>query len=242
MEIRICDNAENLGQSAARQVAAVLRERIRENGSARIVLSTGASQFEMFQALILEDVDWPKVTMFHLDEYVGLPETHEASFRKYLKERFLTHVNMGKHYWVDGDPGCIPTLTAELRRAPIDVGVIGIGQNGHIAFNDPPADFDTKEAFIVVSLDDACKAQQVSEGWFASNDEVPKQAISMTVHQILQCDCIISCVPHEVKAKAVHDTLFCEKSPLVPATALKDHKDITLYLDRASASQILRDA
>ena len=180
--------------------------------------------------------------MFHLDEYVGLPQTHPASFRKYLKERFLAHVNIGHYFLVDGDPASIPALTAQLRSAPVDVGLIGIGQNGHIAFNDPPANFDTREAFILVALDEACKAQQVSEGWFANNDEVPKQAISMTVHQILQCGCIIPCVPYDVKARAVRDTLFSEKSPLVPATALKDHKDFTLYLDRDSAGLILRDA
>ena len=242
MEIRICEDARSLGRSAARQVAAALRDKIKERGSARIVLSTGASQFELFKALIAEDVAWPKVTMFHLDEYVGLPESHPASFRKYLKERFLDHVNIGHYHMVDGDPARIPELTALVKASPVDVGLIGIGQNGHIAFNDPPADFVTRESFIIVSLDEACKAQQVSEGWFANNDEVPKRAISMTVHQILQCECIISCVPHGVKARAVRDTLYNSKTPMVPATALKDHADLTLYLDRESAGMILKEA
>jgi len=242
MEIRICESPLALGQSAARQAAAILRGAIRENGRARLVLSTGASQFETIAALAAEDVDWSKVEMFHLDEYVGLPDTHPASFRKYLRERFLANIKIGAYHLVDGDPACIPALSAELRSAPIDLGLIGIGQNGHIAFNDPPADFASEEAYIVVDLDEACKAQQVSEGWFATNADVPKQAITMTVRQILKCRRIISCVPHDVKAQAVRDTVFGEKSPKVPATALKSHADWTLCLDRASAALILRDA
>ncbi|MBR5447412.1 MAG: 6-phosphogluconolactonase, partial [Clostridia bacterium] len=181
---------------------------------------------------------WSKVTMFHLDEYVNLPETHIASFRKYLKERFIQKINLKAAHLVDGTPEGIAALTAELRSAPIDVGLIGIGENAHIAFNDPPADFDTKEAYIVVNLNDTCKMQQVGEGWFATIDDVPKQAVSMTVYQILQCEQIVSCVPYAVKANAVRDTLENDKTNLIPATIMKGHKNFALFVDEDSFSKV----
>ncbi|MBE7025362.1 MAG: glucosamine-6-phosphate deaminase [Ruminococcaceae bacterium] len=240
MEIRICENPKHLGEQAAKLTAEILRNAIAEKGEARIVLSTGASQFETISALVEQDVDWSKVEMFHLDEYVDLPITHVASFRKYLQERFVDKVAplKGVHF-VDGTAEGIPALTKELRRAPIDVGLIGIGENGHIAFNDPPADFDTKEAYIVVNLDDACKKQQMGEGWFPTIDDVPKQAVSMTVYQILQCERIISCVPHPVKANAVYNTLTQDTNNMVPATIMKEHKDFTLFIERGSASKAI---
>lgn len=239
MNIHINPTAETLGIEAARLTARLLREAIAERGEARVVLSTGSSQFETLQALISEDVDWSKVTMFHLDEYVALPETHPASFRKYLKERFIAKVDLGSYHLVDGNPASIPELTRLLRQAPIDVGLIGIGENAHIAFNDPPADFQTKNAYIVVNLNDRCKMQQVGEGWFASIDDVPKQAISMTAYQIMQCNHIISCVPHKVKAQAVADTLHSTTvNPMIPATLLKTHPAFDLFLDEESASLI----
>lgn len=239
MNIHINPTAETLGIEAARLTARLLREAIAERGEARVVLSTGSSQFETLQALISEDVDWSKVTMFHLDEYVALPETHPASFRKYLKERFIAKVDLGSYHLVDGNPASIPELTRLLRQAPIDVGLIGIGENAHIAFNDPPADFQTKNAYIVVNLNDRCKMQQVGEGWFASIDDVPKQAISMTAYQIMQCNHIISCVPHKVKAQAVADTLHSTTvDPMIPATLLKTHPAFDLFLDEESASLI----
>ena len=241
MEIKIFENPIELGKTAASHCAKIINEAIARKGKARIVLSTGASQFETIKALIKSTIDWSKVDMFHLDEYIGLPEIHPASFRKYLKERFLSKVNINQAYLVDGedDPQkVIACLTAEIRKEPIDLGVIGIGENAHIAFNDPPADFVTREAYICVSLDNACKQQQVREGWFATIDDVPKQAISMSVHQIMQCKHIVSCVPHTVKAKAIKDTLENQPTAMVPATALKNHPDWTLYLDRDSASLI----
>ncbi len=237
MEIRICENPVHLGEQAAKLTAEILRKAIAEKGEARIVLSTGASQFDTIKALVKEDVDWSKVEMFHLDEYVDLPETHGASFRKYLKERFIEKVAPLKAFHlVDGTAEGIPALTKELRRAPIDVGLIGIGENGHIAFNDPPADFDTEEAYIIVNLNETCKKQQMGEGWFPTIDDVPKQAVSMTVHQIMKCEKIISCVPYAVKAQAIHDTLAQDVNNMVPATILKTHKDFVLFVDRDSAS------
>ncbi|PYI53535.1 6-phosphogluconolactonase [Paenibacillus flagellatus] len=235
----VSDTPEQLGAAAAKQAADVVRAAVAANGRARIVLSTGASQFEFIRSFVREPIDWSKVDMFHLDEYVGLPESHVASFRRYLKERFVAHVPQVRAFFVDGegDVGAnIRELSGELRRAPIDVALIGIGENCHIAFNDPPADFDAREAYIVVDLDEACKKQQVREGWFASVDDVPKRAITMTVHQIMQATSIISCVPHQVKAVAVKRTIENEVTPDVPSTMLKTHKDWTLYVDRESAS------
>ena len=176
--------------------------------------------------------------MFHLDEYVDLPETHIASFRKYLKERFIQKINLKAYHLVDGTEECIAELTKELRSAPIDVGLIGIGENAHIAFNDPPADFDTKEAYIIVNLNDTCKKQQVREGWFATVDDVPKQAVSMTVYQILQCEQIVSCVPYEVKSFAVQMTLENDATNIYPATVMKGHDNFALFVDEDSFSKV----
>ena len=238
MNLHIKKTPEQLGEKAAGLTAALLRAAIADNGCARLLLSTGSSQFETLDALVKEDVDWGKVTMFHLDEYVGLPETHPASFRKYLRERFLAKVTLQDYHLVDGNPDSIPALSAELNKAPIDVGLIGIGENAHIAFNDPPADFDTKESYIVVNLNERCKQQQVGEGWFPTTAQVPAQAISMTPWQIMQCRHIISAVPHKVKAKAVADTLSHDTTPEIPATLLKTHPHFDLVLDAESASLI----
>jgi len=242
MEIRICKDPVELGKSAAREVAQILREVIAEKGNARIALSTGASQFDTIKALVKEDVDWSKVEMFHLDEYVDLPITHKASFRKYLKERFCDFVpTLKAAHFVDGTVEGIAALTEEIRKAPIDIGLIGIGENTHIAFNDPPADFDTEESYIVVNLDEACRNQQMGEGWFASFDDVPKQAVSMTVSQIMKCERIISCVPYPVKASAVEKTIHTkETTNLVPSTKLKEHPNFILYVDMDSAAGILK--
>ena len=243
METIIEKSTEQLGKTAARLIADRLNAAIAERGHARIVLSTGASQFTTFEALIKEDVDWSKVTMFHLDEYIDLDETHPASFKKYLKERFLAFVNVGEVVFVDDGSHDteknIRRLTEEIRKEPVDIGVIGIGQNAHIAFNDPPADFESQEAYFVVSLDDRCKRQQVSEGWFADIGAVPKVAITMTPHQIMSCKCIVSPVPHEVKAEAVARVLGAKQTdPMIPATLLKEHPDFYLVLDEASASRL----
>ncbi|MBR5506493.1 MAG: 6-phosphogluconolactonase [Clostridia bacterium] len=242
MEIRICETSESLGKSAAKYTAQVLKECIKEKGYARIALSTGASQFDTLKALVEEEgIKWDCVEMFHLDEYVDLPITHGASFRKYLQERFVDKVGTLKAvHFVDGTPGCIGKLTEEIKKAPIDIGLIGIGENAHIAFNDPPADFDTKESYIVVNLNERCKMQQMGEGWFETIDDVPKQAISMTCHQIMQCKKIVSCVPYKVKAEAIENTLKAkEVTNEIPATLLKTHPDMILYIDNDSAAGIL---
>ena len=241
MKVIVSDTPRLLGRLAANEAACVLNDAIREKGSARVVLSTGASQFDTLAALVEEKVDWTKVEMFHLDEYVDLPETHPASFRKYLKERFVSKVPLKAAHFVDGTPEGIKALTVELRRAPIDLGLIGIGENGHIAFNDPPADFDTDAAYIIVNLDERCRRQQVGEGWFNSVDEVPAQAVSMTVREIMKCKRIISCVPYAVKADAVEKTLMNPLTNKIPATMLKEHPRFSLYLDRDSAAKVTVD-
>lgn len=237
MKIIISKTAEELGKRAAAETAKQIVSAIEKNGRARIVLSTGASQFETLKYLVKENIDWAKVEMFHLDEYVNLPETHPASFRKYLKERFVEPTGVGKVHFVDGTQEGIARLTKEIQEAPIDVGLIGIGRNAHIAFNDPPADFDTKVSYLIVTLDEACRKQQVAEGWYASFDDVPKQAVSMSVWQIMQCKCIISAVPHEEKAWAVAQTLANQLTPQVPATMLKTHTNFYLFVDADSYAQ-----
>jgi glucosamine-6-phosphate deaminase len=207
-----------------------------------LVVSTGSSQFEMFEALLRAKIDWTKVEVFHLDEYIGLPATYIASFRKYLYVRFINNVAVKKFHAVnvEGNIGArIKELSDEIRNKPVDIGLIGIGINGHIAFNDPPADFDTKEAYIVVKLNDQCKKQQVDEGWFKTINDVPAEAVSMSAYQIMQCRTIISCVPHMGKADAVYNTLNNKLTNMVPATKLKQHSDFHLYLDYNSASRIM---
>ncbi len=242
INISVSSTAAENGRKAAVKAAELINKAIAEKGHARIILSTGASQFEMFENLVKQPVQWSKVEMFHLDEYVNLPETHIASFRKYLKERFVNIVHPGAvHFVGDGDPKQnIEELTRELRKDVVDVGLIGIGENGHIAFNDPPADFDATEAYRIVNLDHKCRMQQVGEGWFATEDDVPRQAISMLPKQIMACRAIVSVVPHAVKAKAVYDTITQPVNNMVPATLLKTHPEWYLYIDDDAASMLIK--
>jgi len=239
MKIIVSETSKELGLRAAAYTAERLRNAIDQKGVARILLSTGASQFDTLEALVKENVDWSKVEMFHLDEYVNLPETHPASFRKYLKERFVAKVQgLKAAYFVNGEGSVeenIKKLGDKLLERPVDVGLIGIGENGHIAFNDPPADFETEEPYIIVNLNDTCKKQQVGEGWFTSENDVPKQAVSMSVHQIMACKEIICCVPDERKANAIRLMLENDVTPMVPATKLKEHPCVRVYLDSSSA-------
>src|SRR5512133_3645293 len=204
METIISDNKKILGKKAALKGADILRDAIRNKGEATIIVATGASQFEMLEALVKEKIDWTKVTVFHLDEYIGLPETHPASFRKYLKERFAANVpGLAAFHYVNGeaaDPGAECRRLGDLiRQHPSDVACIGIGVNGHLAFNDPPADFETEEPYLVVNLDEACRRQQLGEGWFPTLDDVPRQAISMSIQQILKSARIVCTVPDRRK-------------------------------------------
>ena len=237
MKLYVCDTPELLGTAAAGETADYLNAAIAEKGSARILLSTGASQFTYLDALVKEKVDWSKVEMFHLDEYIGIPSSHKASFQKYLLERFVGKLNLKKAYFVNGEGDIeknIRELTAVLREKEIDVGAIGIGENAHIAFNDPPADFEDGNAYKVVTLDEKCRRQQVREGWFENLDSVCKQAVTMTCSQIMKCRKIISVVPYGVKADAISATLGNDLTDAIPATLLKQHPDFSLYCDRDS--------
>jgi len=244
MEIIIKPNPLELGIAAGKTAADLMRKAIAEKRSANIILATGASQFETLNQLIKEDVDWSKVVMFHLDEYIGLPESSPASFRKYLKDRFLAHVpSLKSVYLVDGetDPEteCI-RLSKLITENPIDVALVGIGENGHLAFNDPPADFETEMPYLVVNLDEECRQQQLGEGWFKTIDDVPKQAISMSVKQIMKSKQIICSVPDKRKANAVKNCVEQPVSNEYPSSILQLHADCRLYLDTDSAG-LLKD-
>lgn len=242
MHISVSNDTKALGRVAGKKAAALIRLTINKNDSAAIILATGTSQFETLVQLIDEpDIDWQKVTMFHLDEYLGLPVTHPASFRKYLKERFISKVAIRNYHLIDGETDgqreC-RRLSEIIQKNPIDVALVGIGENGHLAFNDPPADFETDEPYIIVELDEMCRGQQMGEGWFKSLDEVPREAISMSVKQIMKSKHIICSVPDERKAMAVKNSVEKKVSNLFPASILQEHANCFLFLDKASASNL----
>ncbi len=241
MKTLVYETKQELGQAAAHWAAESIRRAIAAGGRARVVAATGASQFEFLDALCRQsEVDWPKVTFFHLDEYVGLPATHPASFRRYLRERIVERVHPGEFHFVEGDA---LDPAAECRRVgallasrPADVAFVGIGENGHLAFNDPPADFETEEPYLIVELDEACRRQQLGEGWFSRVEEVPRRAISMSIRQILKSREILAVVPDQRKARAVRECLELGVGPERPASALRNHPHTTLFLDTDSAS------
>jgi glucosamine-6-phosphate deaminase len=240
MIIKVFNDKIQLGEAAACQAASAIERAISARGRARIIAATGASQFEFLNTLTnTPGIDWAKVEMFHLDEYIGLPIAHPASFRKYLLERLIEPAGISNYHLIDGEAD--PTevcqrLGKEIGAAPIDVAFVGIGENGHLAFNDPPADFETDEAYIIVDLDEACRRQQVGEGWFAGLNNVPKQALSMTVKQILKAREIVCIAPEARKAQAVKNCFENEISPKFPASILRAHGDTVVYLDRESSS------
>lgn len=240
MEIIISENKQELGKKAAQKGAELINKAIAKNGKANIIVATGASQFEMLEELVKKDIEWSDVTGFHLDEYIGIDETHPASFRKYLKERFVSKVSLKEFQFVNGNGAeteC-KRLGEIITKHPVDVAFVGIGENGHLAFNDPPADFETEEPYLVVNLDDDCRKQQLGEGWFPTFDDVPKQAISMSIKQIMKSEHIICSVPDERKSLAVRNTLKSEVSNMVPASVLQKHASTFLFLDKDSASKL----
>ena len=240
MNLKVFDDKYLLASAAERQAATAIRNAVREHGSARIIAATGAAQFEFLDRLTkAAEVDWKNVEMFHLDEYIGLPATHPASFRKFLLDRLINKVGIVRHHLLDSeaDPQeVIAEVTAEIRKAPIDIAFVGIGENGHLAFNDPPADFETEEAYIVVELDEACRRQQLGEGWFKSLEDVPRRALSMTVRQVLKAKEIVAIVPDARKAQAVAKCFGGEISPMAPASILRTHPNAFVYLDKNSAA------
>ncbi len=243
MRLYIGKDKNDMAAAAAAAAAEYLRKAIHERGEARMIVATGASQFEFLDSLVKEPrIDWTRVTGFHLDEYVGLPVTHKASFRGYMRERFVgkTPRPLKAFHEVNGEAANhaaeIARLGKLLREGPIDVACVGIGENGHLAFNDPPADFDTDEAYIIVDLDDRCRHQQVGEGWFATMDEVPRQAFSMTIRQIMRSKAIVCTCPDVRKAEAVKGAVEGPVTNRLPASVLQTHSDCGMFLDPASAS------
>lgn len=244
LEIVICNSSGELGAASADRGARAIQSGIQHCGLANIIVATGVSQFATLAALIGEpDIDWTKVTGFHLDEYIGLPMNHPASFRGYLEQRLVDRVTFREFHFIDGeaDPQAeCRRLNEIIRRHPIDVAFVGIGENAHLAFNDPPADFATEEPYIVVELDDACRRQQFGEGWFPAFEDVPKRAISMSVRQILKSQTIICCALDDRKAAAVAASLEGPVTPNVPASILQQHPDTWMYLDQAAAAKLQR--
>jgi glucosamine-6-phosphate deaminase len=243
VKITITSDPAELGKLAGTAAARLIKEAITKRGQANIILATGASQFETLKQLIEQDIDWSKVVMFHLDEYIGLPESAPASFRKYLKERFLANVPALKEVHLvngEGDAAAeCDRLGGIIKQNPIDVALVGIGENGHLGFNDPPADFETEQPFIVVTLDEDCRKQQLGEGWFDTLGDVPRQAITMSIKQILKAKHIICSVPDSRKAIAVKNTLESPISNVNPASILQTHADCSCFLDKASSALLL---
>ena len=241
MNIFKATTKQETSEAAAHVASTKLREALTAKGSASFIVATGASQFDFLAALTADEtIDWSNTTMFHLDEYIGIPETHPASFRKYLRERLVDIVHPGTVHFLNGEADnpqveC-DRLNQIISQHQIDIAFVGIGENGHLAFNDPPADFETEDPYILVELDEACRLQQVGEGWFTGLEAVPTQAISMSIRQIMKARTIICTVPDERKAEAVRDCLHGEITPMHPASILQTHPDCSVFLDTGSAS------
>jgi glucosamine-6-phosphate deaminase len=243
MLVRIFPDKATLSRAAADQAASAIRRAISQRGRARIVAATAASQIDFLDALTRAPrIDWRAVEVFHLDEYIGLPITHPGSFRGMLLQQLLSKTGIANYHLLDGDTGdpaeVVQRVGTQLASAPVDIEFLGIGENGHIAFNDPPADFNTEKPYIVVELDETCRRQQVGEAWFSDISQVPRQALSMSVRQILKAKEILAVVPDSRKAKAVKACLEGEISPTAPASILRNHSYATIYLDVDSASQL----
>jgi len=245
MLLKLFHDKPSLGQAAAGQAANAIRRAIAERGQARIVAATAASQLEFLDALTkMPGIDWTRVEAFHLDEYIGLPASHPGSFRKMLLEQLINKTGIKKYHLLDGDApdpaAVVKRKSAELASAPVDIAFLGIGENGHLAFNDPPADFEVEDPYLIVKLDEACRMQQVGEAWFANISQVPERALSMSVRQILKAKEILAVVPDTRKAEAIKNCFEGPISPMAPASILRTHSNATIYLDTNSASLLSR--
>ena len=240
MNIRVFGDRGSLGKAAADHAACFIRQAILDHGRARIIAATAASQKEFLEYLTnAPGIDWHLVELFHLDEYIGLPITHPGSFRKMLLEQLIHKTGIVKYHLLDGDgdaPSVVARASAAVASEPIDIAFLGIGENGHLAFNDPPADFDTEEPYLIVNLDEACRRQQVGEAWFSDISQVPQRAISMSVRQIMKVKEVLAIAPDSRKAAAVHRCFEGEISPMAPASILRNHPKATVYLDKDSAA------
>lgn len=246
MRVIMCEDKHEMGYQAAQLGISLIKEAIERKGQAVIVVATGLSQFSLYAHLGEANLDWSKVEAFGLNEYVNLPDTHPSSFRYYLKTRFVKKVqHLGAFHAVNGDAedlnAEIERLNALIREKDVDVAFLGIGENGHIGFNDPPANFETNAPYIVVELEERCRRQQVSEGWFATLEEVPRQAVTMSVRQILKAKNLVCSVPDQRKARAVAMCLYDQISVYAPCTVLRTKKECTLLLDRPSSLLVMGD-
>lgn len=242
MNISIFSDKHRLGAAAAAAAAAIIERTVKTQGQCRLLAATGKSQFEFLEALTAyRDLPWSRVEMFHLDEYVGIGPDHPASFQRYLRERLIEPTGLKRHHLIDGkrDPArVVADLGRQISSAPIDLAFAGIGENGHLAFNDPPADFTTEVPYLIVNLDEACRRQQTGEGWFRRLEDVPTEAISISIRQLLKARTILVCVPDARKAEAVERCLEGPVSPAAPASILREHRDVQIYLDPDSASRL----
>ena len=240
MIIKVFDDKRSLAKAAAEQAATAIRAAIKDHQHARVVAASAASQLEFLEALTaVQGIDWKRVELFHLDEYIGVPMTHPASFCKFLQEHLISKTGITKVHLLNGtaDPvGVLREASKAIAAAPIDIAFVGIGENGHLAFNDPPADFETEEPFLIVKLDEACRRQQVGEGWFPDISAVPKQAMSMSVRQVLRSREILAVVPDKRKAQAIKACFDGPISPTAPSSILRTHPNATIYLDQQSAA------
>ena len=245
MKIVIASDRSGLGKFVADRAAEVLRNKLAEQNECNLVVATGSSQFEVLDCLVQQPgIDWQRVNGFHLDEYLGIDRSHSASFCGYLAARFVDRVPLKSFHFMGGLIGP-ERLKRESNEAiagkHIDLLLCGIGENGHLAFNDPPADFEAEEPYLIVELDEACRKQQVGEGWFDSLDQVPTQAISMSIQQILRAENILCAVPDRRKAEAVQQSVEGEISPSVPASILRRHGNVILVLDASSSSLLSQE-
>jgi glucosamine-6-phosphate deaminase len=245
MKLRLEADRRTMSAAAAEHAASSLRRIIDRSGKARIVAATGASQLEFLEELTsLKGIDWTGVELFHLDEYVGIPESHPASFRRYLRENLIDKTGIRMFHFLDGMrpiDDVIREVGHELTSAPIDIMFAGIGENGHLAFNDPPADFETTDPYILVNLDEACRRQQVGEGWFGRFEDVPTTAISMSIRQMMKANELLMIVPDVRKALAVKASVEGDVTALVPASIIRTHPTVTLYLDEPAASRLSKE-
>jgi len=239
--IRIFDTPDETAQAAAKEAAELIRASLAVRGRARVIASTGVSQFEFLKRLVAAPgIDWKRVELFHLDEYIGLSGNHPASFQRYVRERIVEPAGIDHVHYLDGmaDPAEMCAVAGRaISAAPVDVAFAGIGENGHLAFNDPPADFETEEPFLVVNLDERGRRQQVGEGWFAALEDVPQRAITMSIRQILKARAIVCIAAGRRKAEAVRQCFEGEIGPEAPASALRLHGNATVFLDREAAGQ-----
>jgi glucosamine-6-phosphate deaminase len=240
MIIKVFDDKRSLAKAAAEQAATTIRSAIADHQRARLVAASAASQLEFLEALTaMKGIDWQRVALFHLDEYIGLPMTHPASFCKFLQEHLISKTGITNVHLLNGTANPVEVLreaSQAITATPIDIAFVGIGENGHLAFNDPPADFETEEPFLIVKLDEACRRQQVGEGWFADISAVPTQAMSMSVRQVLRSREILAVVPDSRKAQAIKACFDGPISPMAPSSILRTHPNATIYLDKHSAA------